>query len=76
MIDYSEGCTTLLSKVKQLYDDLLNQRFKEARILCAEISTEARLIDKQIVIQFPEETGHTNVVKMPIPDVWKQNDLA
>jgi len=76
MIDYSEGCTTLLQKTKQLYDLLLNKQFKEARVLCAEISTEARLIDKQIVIQYPEETGHSNIIKMPVPDVWNKHDSA
>jgi hypothetical protein len=75
MIDYSEGCTSLTIKVKNLYDALLNKRFSEARDLCAEISTEARLIDKQIVIQFPDETGFSNVIKMPVPD-WTGNDAA
>lgn len=76
MIDYSEGITALSNKCKQLYDAVLHHRFSEARILCAEISTEARLINQQIVIQHPEETGHSNVVKMPILNVWNQNDSA
>lgn len=75
MIDYSEGCHSLSVKSKALYEALLNKRYTEARDLCAEISTEARLIDKQIVIQFPEETGFNNVIKMPVPD-WTGNDAA
>jgi len=71
MVDYSEGCIALQEKSKQLYDLLLNKEFSKARILCAEISTEARLIDKQIVIQYPEETGHE---KMKITNVWNSND--
>lgn len=73
MIDYSEGCHNLSVKSKALYDALLNKRYSEARDLCAQISAEARLIDKHLVIQYFDEQQFSNVIKMPKPD-WAGND--
>lgn len=75
MIDYSEGCHNLSVKSKALYEALLNKRYTEARDLCAQISAEARLIDKHIVIQYFDEHTFNNVIKMPKPD-WNGNDAA
>jgi hypothetical protein len=58
MVDYSEGILTLKRLVDGLHHVLLERDPMAARDMCAQIVTEARLIDKQIVVQFPKETGH------------------
>ena len=58
MVDYSEGILTLKKLVNDLHRVLLERDPMAARDVCAQIVAEARLIDKQIVVQFPKETGH------------------
>ena len=58
MVDYSEGLLALKGLVDSLHRSLLERDPASARDICAQIVAEARLVDKQIVIQFPKETGH------------------
>lgn len=58
MVDYSEGILTLKKLVDSLHRVLLERDPMAARDMCAQIVAEARLVDKQIVLQFPKETGH------------------
>lgn len=58
MVDYSEGILTLKGLVDSLHRMLLERDPMGARDVCAQIVAEARLVDKQIVVQFPQETGH------------------
>lgn len=58
MVDYSEGILTLKELVDSLHRMLLERDPMGARDVCAQIVAEARLVDKQIVVQFPQETGH------------------
>lgn len=51
MVDYAEGCLSLKSKVGQIYDLLLHERFDEAKQVCIEVIAEARLLSHQIEIQ-------------------------
>lgn len=58
MVDYSEGVLELRRLIDVLHRSLLERDPASARDICAQIVAEARLVDKQIVIQFPKETGH------------------
>jgi len=51
MVDYAEGCLSLKSKVGQIYDLLLHERFDDAKQVCIEVIAEARLLSHQIEIQ-------------------------
>lgn len=58
MVDYSEGILNLKKLVDKLHRALLERDPMAARDMCAQIVAEARLVDKQVVLQFPKETGH------------------
>lgn len=58
MVDYSEGILNLKKLVDSLHRTLLERDPMAARDMCAQIVAEARLVDKQVVLQFPKETGH------------------
>jgi hypothetical protein len=58
MVDYSEGILNLKKLVDSLHRVLLERDPMGARDMCAQIVAEARLVDKQVVLQFPKETGH------------------
>ena len=58
MIDYVEGLLKMEQLLRELKRALVANDPMTARDLCAQIVTETRLVDKQIVVQFPKETGH------------------
>ena len=58
MIDYVEGLLKMEQLLRELQRALLANNPMAARDLCAQIVAETRLVDKQIVVQFPKETGH------------------
>jgi hypothetical protein len=58
MVDYIEGVLNMRQKLYELEKALLNKKIMDARTLCAQLSTEARMIYQQLAVQFPEETGH------------------
>lgn len=58
MVDYAEGVLELRRLIEALHRSLLEKDVVTARDVCAQIVAEARLVDKQIVVQFPKETGH------------------
>ena len=58
MIDYVEGLLKMEQLLRELKRALIVNEPMAARDLCAQIVAETRLVDKQIVVQFPKETGH------------------
>jgi hypothetical protein len=58
MIDYSEGILNLKRLLADLEEALRDNRVMEARDLCAQITTESRLVYQQLAIQFLKETNH------------------
>lgn len=58
MIDYVEGLLKMEQLLRELKRALIANDPMTARDLCAQIVAETRLVDKQIVVQFPKETGH------------------
>lgn len=57
-VDYSGPYLELKQGVDAVWRAILEQRFRDARVLCDEIVAQSRLLRAQIAVQHPKETGH------------------